>query len=201
MTPLGLGPKQSYNPTTNTDTQEPLDNLNFTSGAMMTERKPPLALVIVARHRWAKTCPSHRSLVLYRADFDMLVDSNELLPELPVPPGLSSHAEPAILEKREHSDSCPESPTLKPQQKQKPVFVRKYNLRQLPTRNLERLKTLRVPQSKKNRPNMIRRHPWRKPGTDGRDNRKAHISLHRSSSNIPLHALHAPRPTCSWIAQ
>ncbi|PGH31072.1 hypothetical protein GX50_06180 [[Emmonsia] crescens] len=128
MTSLGLGPKQSYNPTMNTGTQESLYNLNFDEwlhddreeatpcpgprgGETSMDQDMPFPSLTGSLSSYFTQAdnllsPTHQSDLgskdpdLSQAAFDMLVDSNELLPELPVPPGLSRQAEPTILEKR-----------------------------------------------------------------------------------------------------
>ncbi|KLJ13665.1 hypothetical protein EMPG_11409 [Blastomyces silverae] len=166
VTPLNSSPTQFYTPATNSDTQEFYDDLNFsewchditnyaspcpdllgeTSGDQGVLDTGPLGSL-------SPFMPSSPSRIrfsvpfsdfdkdsppdLSQSDFEKLIDSHELSPDPALTPGPSHQAGQNFEKKRERSDSCLANPTFKPPRKQKPVFVREYNLRKLPSRMLK----------------------------------------------------------------
>ncbi|EGE80590.2 hypothetical protein BDDG_03531 [Blastomyces dermatitidis ATCC 18188] len=166
VTPWNSSPTQIYPPATNSDTQELYDALNFsewchditnyaspcpdplgeTSWGQGVLDTGPLGSL----SRFMPSSPSRiRSSVplpsfdkdsppdLSQIDFEKLIDSHELLPDLTLTPGASHQAEQNFENKRERSDSCLANPTFKPPRKKKSVLVREYNLRKLPSRMLK----------------------------------------------------------------
>ncbi|OJD10611.1 hypothetical protein ACJ73_09744 [Blastomyces percursus] len=187
VTPWNSSPTQIYPPATNSDTQVLYDALNFsewchdiinyaspcpdplgeTSGGQGVLDTGPLGslspFMPSSPSRIRSRSPfsnfdKDSPLDLSQVDFEKLIDSHELLPNPALTPVASHQAEQNFDNKRKGSDACFANPKFKPR-KQKPVFVREYNLRKLPSRVLKDPKVApRRPIQDKGSKN-IRSHP------------------------------------------